>query len=187
MPLPGAVCPAMVRNSFSPRKTSFDFRLMSPETSKTTVRGPAGFDRLAQRAGPGVVEVGDVHHAPAAPADGESSVSLGGGEGEMADTEVPDIATRDLALGIDRIDPPGIVKQRVVGHDGCGVGAAFDRGQKALGVFRCGGELAFGSRGITVGNQIDMMADRRDRRVSKSASPYRRRRRRGARNRPAPA
>ena len=66
-PSPGAVWPAMVM--YGARMRMRFFRWIVPATLNTTIRGPDGVARLAERAGAGVVEAGDDVHLPAAAAE----------------------------------------------------------------------------------------------------------------------
>ena len=85
-----------------------------------------------------------MQNSPAASADRESAVSLGCWKGKVTNTELPNIAACDISLGIDGIDSPSVMKQRIAGRDGSRVRAASNGGQ-FLGRY---GELVSGSLGI---------------------------------------
>jgi len=72
---------------------------------------------LAEAARPAVVEVGHVQDLPGPPPEGKPAVALGLGEGQVADTEGPDIAGRDMALRVDLIHSPAVGQQAVTVRD----------------------------------------------------------------------
>ncbi|MGC4071079.1 MAG: hypothetical protein QM760_00890 [Nibricoccus sp.] len=94
------------------------------------------FDGVADSAGNGsfvrtvIGQRGDFHDAASATADGEATIALGAGEGEVARAELPDGALGDVSIGADFVDTP--VVEMVVAQTGeregaCGL-VAFEFG-----------------------------------------------------------